>query len=99
MLLFITLFVIANSFVTAKCNKVDIEAFNRLSKVNRLFGYFGWTIVDFRYGKVKTCVSMTPKICWLTDGERTHRSATMHGNGREIRFLNIKNTQCLQELL
>lgn len=51
MLLFITLFVIANSFVTAKCNKVDIEAFNRLSKVNRLFGYFGWTIVDFRYGK------------------------------------------------
>ncbi len=51
MLLFITLFVIANSFVTAKCNKVDIEAFNRLSKVNRLFGYFGWTIVSFRYGK------------------------------------------------
>ncbi len=51
MLLFIALFVIANSFVTAKCNKVDIEAFNKLSKVNRLFGYFGWTIVDFRYGK------------------------------------------------
>lgn len=51
MLLFISLFVIANSIVTAKCNQVDIEAFSRLSKVNRLFGYFGWTIVDFRYGK------------------------------------------------
>ncbi|MGN0401586.1 MAG: ABC transporter ATP-binding protein [Acetatifactor sp.] len=51
MLLFIALFVAANSFITAKCNRVDIEAFNKLSKVNRLFGYFGWNIVDFRYGK------------------------------------------------
>ena len=51
LLLFLFLFVLANSFVTAKCNKVDVEAFNKLSKVNRLFGYFGWTVTDFRYGK------------------------------------------------
>lgn len=51
MLVFISLFVAVNSIVTAKCNKIDIEAFNKLSKVNRLFGYFGWEIADFRYGK------------------------------------------------
>lgn len=51
MLLAIALYVVANSFITSKCNKVDVEAFQKLSKVNRLFGYFGWNIVDFRYGK------------------------------------------------
>lgn len=51
MLLAIALYVVANSFITSKCNKVDVEAFQKLSKINRLFGYFGWNIVDFRYGK------------------------------------------------
>ena len=32
-------------------NKVEIEAFKRLSKFNRLFGYFGFNMTDFRYGK------------------------------------------------
>ena len=87
MLLFITLFVIANSFVTAKCNKVDIEAFNRLSKVNRLFGYFGWTIVSFRYGKDVRLYELgnvyRPKALPLTElpEERMHFTLGMYGNG------------------
>lgn len=51
MILAIVIYVIANSFINGLCNKIEIEAFQRLSKVNRLFGYFGWEIVDFRYGK------------------------------------------------
>ena len=42
---------VLNALLVYKCNKIDIEAFARLSKVNRLFGYFGWNIVDPRYGK------------------------------------------------
>ncbi len=41
----------SNSYFVTKINKIGIEAFAKLSKVNRLFGYFGWNIVDTRYGK------------------------------------------------
>ena len=40
-----------NALLVYKRNKINIEAFAKLSKVNRLFGYFGWTIVDPRFGK------------------------------------------------
>ena len=40
-----------NALFVTKLNKISIEAFGKLSKVNRLFGYFGWNIVDPRYGK------------------------------------------------
>lgn len=40
-----------NALFMYKCNKVGIEAFAKLSKVNRLFSYFGWAIVEPRYGK------------------------------------------------
>ena len=40
-----------NALFVYKCNKIGIEAFAKLSKVNLLFGYFGWSIVDPRYGK------------------------------------------------
>ena len=40
-----------NALFVYKRNKIGIEAFAKLSKVNRLFGYFGWNIVDPRYGK------------------------------------------------
>jgi ABC-type multidrug transport system fused ATPase/permease subunit len=40
-----------NSYFASKGNKINIQAFGKLSKVNRLFGYFGWNIVDPRYGK------------------------------------------------
>ena len=40
-----------NALFVYKNNKIGIEAFAKLSKVNRLFGYFGWNVVDPRYGK------------------------------------------------
>lgn len=40
-----------NGVATSRQNKVELEAYGRLSRVNRLFGYFGWEIVDFRFGK------------------------------------------------
>ena len=40
-----------NALLVYKRNKINIEAFAKLSKVNRLFGYFGWTIVNPRFGK------------------------------------------------
>lgn len=32
-------------------NRLEIEAFGRLSKLNRAFCYFGYELTDFRYGK------------------------------------------------
>lgn len=51
MLLILMLYVVVSGLITAKTNQIELKAYNRLSKVNRLFGYFGWSIVDFRYGK------------------------------------------------
>lgn len=51
MLLILMLYVVVSGIITAKTNRIELKAYNRLSKVNRLFGYFGWNIVDFRYGK------------------------------------------------
>ncbi len=47
----IAVYSVINSLILFKINKIGIEAFAKLSKVNRLFGYFGWTIADPRYGK------------------------------------------------
>lgn len=47
----ICLYVMANGYLTVKSNKVELTAYKKLSAVNRLFSYFGWSIVDFRYGK------------------------------------------------
>ena len=51
LLVLMALYVIMNMILTVKSNKVSFEAFVKLSKVNRLFGYFGWEIVDIRFGK------------------------------------------------
>lgn len=51
LLLVILAYVIIMGFVSAKNNKIDFEVYKKLAKINRLFGYFGWNIVDFRYGK------------------------------------------------
>ncbi len=40
-----------NAYFAAKRNEIDLIAYGKLSKVNRLFGYFGWEVVDPRYGK------------------------------------------------
>lgn len=39
------------AIVNDKENRIDMKAFEKLSKVNRIFGYLGYGITDFRYGK------------------------------------------------
>ncbi len=34
-----------------KNNKIEIEHYKAMSKINRIFGYLGWELVDFRFGK------------------------------------------------
>lgn len=51
-LFLITAVVIAvNVIVTSKKNKIEVENYKALSKLNRVFGYYGFTLQDFRYGK------------------------------------------------
>jgi ABC-type bacteriocin/lantibiotic exporter with double-glycine peptidase domain len=47
----IVVYVIISTLMTVQRNKIEVAAFGKLSKVNRLFGYFGWNIVDPKYGK------------------------------------------------
>lgn len=47
----ILLYAVVKFRVSVKCNRLELEAFGQLSKLNRLFGYFGWETVSFRYGK------------------------------------------------
>lgn len=51
LLVIICIYVALNGLMSVKANKVELEAYGKLSKLNRLFSYFGWEIVDFRYGK------------------------------------------------
>ena len=51
LLLLLAIYSLVNLYVVSKQNRIEIEAFGKLSKVNRLFGYFGWEIVDTRFGK------------------------------------------------
>ena len=43
--------VIINSLIQNKQNKIEIERFKDMSKINRAFSYYGWQISDFKYGK------------------------------------------------
>lgn len=47
----ILVYALIGLFITNKCNKIELAAYGSLSKLNRLFSYFGWEIVDFSYGK------------------------------------------------
>ncbi|MBD5117489.1 MAG: ABC transporter ATP-binding protein [Ruminococcaceae bacterium] len=43
--------VVINVIIQNKKNKIEIETYSGLSKLNRVFGYYGFNIIDFRYGK------------------------------------------------
>lgn len=51
LLIVILVYIVINGFINGVQNKYELQMYSRLSKINRLFGYFGWNIVDFRYGK------------------------------------------------
>jgi len=44
-------YILINSFLTIKVNKIQLQTFEQTSKEDRLFAYFGWNIVDPRYAK------------------------------------------------
>ncbi|MDE6726163.1 MAG: ABC transporter ATP-binding protein/permease, partial [Ruminiclostridium sp.] len=51
-LFLVTLIVaVINAVIQNKLNNNAIESFKKLSKLNRAFGYYGWQLSDFRYGK------------------------------------------------
>ena len=74
LLLLILVYVIIMGFVTAKNNKIGMEAYKKLSKINRLFGYFGWNIVDFRYGKdIRLYEAQKMMVdCWDRNSEKSN---------------------------
>lgn len=51
LLILVVAYVIVNGRLSAKNNKTEIECYGQLAKTNRIFGYFGWETVDFKYGK------------------------------------------------
>ena len=74
LLMLILAYVVIMGFVTAKNNKIGMEAYKKLSKVNRLFGYFGWNIVDFRYGKDIRLYDAKDMMvdCWDRNSEKSN---------------------------
>lgn len=43
--------VIMAASIQLRLNVIEQEGYKKLSKINRVFGYLGWSLVDFRYGK------------------------------------------------
>lgn len=39
------------SYFNAKCNQIEVEAYGKLAKINRVFGYYLFQLPDFVYGK------------------------------------------------
>ena len=51
LLLVCCLCVLISGWMSVLNNRVEVKAYEGLSKTNRIFSYFGWETVDFRYGK------------------------------------------------
>lgn len=51
LLLITAVLLFLSTIIKSKLNKIEIEAYKKLSKMNRLFGYFGFELTDFRFGK------------------------------------------------
>ncbi len=43
--------VLLTAVINAKLNLIEQEFYKKLAKINRVFGYLGWNLADFRYGK------------------------------------------------
>ena len=51
LLLICLLCVLIGGWMSVLNNRVEVRAYGELSKTNRIFSYFGWETVDFKYGK------------------------------------------------
>ena len=51
LLIVVLIYVVISGWIRSKLNEIELISYGNLSKSNRLFGYFGWEVVDFRFGK------------------------------------------------
>lgn len=74
LLIIMLVYVVLQGFLTSSRNKVEIKAYKELSKVNRLFGYFGWNIVDINYGKDIRLYDASDMMvdCWKDNTEKSN---------------------------
>ena len=47
----ILVLLVFNVLIRHKMNQLEVEAYARLSKLNRVWGYLCWNLTDFQYGK------------------------------------------------
>ncbi|MCD7731355.1 MAG: ABC transporter ATP-binding protein/permease [Oscillospiraceae bacterium] len=47
----ILVILVVNTIVRAKNSRIEIESYEKLSKINRIFFYLGWELSNFKYGK------------------------------------------------
>lgn len=50
-LLISLIILVVAGYLNQKANEIEQKQYAELSKVNRVFGYMGWELADFRYGK------------------------------------------------
>ena len=74
LLIVMLVYVVLQGILTSTKNKVEIKAYKELSKVNRLFGYFGWNIVDINYGKDIRLYDASEMMvdCWKDNTEKSN---------------------------
>ena len=51
LILITTAILVFSALINKKLNQIEQKQYAELSKVNRIFGYLGWELTDFRYGK------------------------------------------------
>jgi len=51
LILITTAILVLSGLINNKLNQIEQKQYAELSKINRVFGYLGWELTDFRYGK------------------------------------------------
>ena len=51
LILITTAILVFSALINNKLNQIEQKQYAELSKTNRVFGYLGWELTDFRYGK------------------------------------------------
>ncbi len=51
LILITTAILVLSGMINNKLNQIEQKQYAELSKTNRVFGYLGWELTDFRYGK------------------------------------------------
>lgn len=85
-----------------KVNKIEIKFFSKLSKINRLFGYYFWEMSDPQYGKDVRLYNATDLMSEKADGYNNEMCEVFHQQAKQQRkwwYLNafvdsIRNITC-----